>query len=118
MSEKSSSGAKLYVQTKPEWSMPALRMVCSVLEEADIEIPPVGGSSAPRLFTSPEGRPWGRPRVDSASLRQQWEAQLGITAASVSAAAKGEVEMAPPCFEEVLGGHGPSRRQGQGQGQE
>ena len=93
--EMSSSGAKLYVQAKPEWSLPALRMVCSVLEEADIEIPPVGRSSAPRLFTSPEGRPWGRPRVDSASLRQRWEAQLGITAASVSAAAKGEVEMAP-----------------------
>ena len=94
-SEISSTGAKLYAQAKPEWSMPALRMVCSVLEEADIEIPPVGRSSAPRLFTSPEGRPWGRPRVDSASSRQRWEAQLGITAASVSAAAKGEVEMAP-----------------------
>ena len=67
-SEMSSSGAKLYVQAQPEWSMPALRMVCSVLEEADIEIPPVGRSSAPRLFTSPEGRPWGRPRVDGASL--------------------------------------------------
>ena len=117
--QMSSSGAKLYVQAKPKWSMPALRMVCSVLEEADIEIPPVGRSSAPRLFTSPEGRPWGRPRVGSASLQQQqWEAQLGITAASVSAAAKGEVEMAPPCFEEVLGGMGPSRRQGQGQGEE
>ena len=35
----SSSGAKLYVQTKPCWSMPALRMLCSVMEEADIEIP-------------------------------------------------------------------------------
>ena len=98
-----SSGAKLYVQTKPEWSMPALRVVCSVLEEADIEIPPDGKSSAPRLFTSPEGRPWGRPRVGSASLQQQWEAQLGITAASVSAAAKGEVEMAPDKVRGLLG---------------
>ena len=41
-------------------------------------------------------RPWGRGRADSASsLQQQWEAQLGITAASVSAAANGEEEMAP-----------------------
>ena len=93
-SEMSSSGAKLYVQAKPEWSMAALRMVCSVLEEADIEIPPAGTSSAPRFFTKEDRRPWGRPRGGSASLQQQWETQLGITAARVSAAAKGEVVMA------------------------
>ena len=34
--EMSSSGAKLYVQAKPKWSIPAMRMVCSVLKEADI----------------------------------------------------------------------------------
>ena len=49
--EMSSSGAKLYVQTKPPWCMPALRMVCSVMEEADIEIPPADWS-APRLRES------------------------------------------------------------------
>ena len=38
---RSMSGAKIYVQTKPEWAIAALRMVCSVLEEADIEIPEI-----------------------------------------------------------------------------
>ena len=46
----SSSGAKIYVQTKPRWSVAALRMVCSVLEEADIEISP--DDSAPRIRES------------------------------------------------------------------
>ena len=49
--QMSSSGAKLYVQTKPQWSLPALRMMCSVMEEADVEIPP-NGWFAPRFRKS------------------------------------------------------------------
>eukprot|EP00974_Lingulodinium_polyedra_P054600 5251588-Lingulodinium_polyedra.AAC.1 len=45
--EVSSSGAKFYVQTKPGWRAPVVRVVCSVMEEVDIEIPSVG-SSAPQ----------------------------------------------------------------------
>ena len=40
----SSSGAKLYVQGKPTQTMDALRVVSSVLEEADIEVAPYGSS--------------------------------------------------------------------------
>ena len=43
--EMSSSGAKLYVRGMPTQAMDALRMVCSVMEEADIEVAPVNGSS-------------------------------------------------------------------------
>ena len=40
------------------------------------------------------GRPWGRPRADDhASLQRKWEAQLGVTAASLSAVASGEVDL-------------------------
>ena len=48
-------------------------------------------------------RPWGRPRADDhASLQLKWEAQLGVTAASVSAVANGEVKLTQDEVRELL----------------
>ena len=67
--------------------MDALFMVCSVMEEADIEVAPLQGSSLRLLCqrTWDEwGRPWGRERdVTQADLQENWEKRLGATAAGV-----------------------------------
>ena len=62
----SSSGAKLYVQGKPPVTMDALRMVCSVIEEADIEIPSKENTESPRC----------RKSVKAPLANHQWRAQI------------------------------------------
>ncbi len=87
-SRRSESGAKVYVQTKPEAAAPALRMVCAVLEEEDIEIP---GDRCGALVLAVGGRLWGRERnVNEAARRAQWEQRLGAPAAAGVFAAASE----------------------------
>ena len=61
----SSSGAKLYVQGKPTQTMDALRVVSSVLEEADIEVAPPEDTESPRC----------RKSIKAPLANHQWRAQ-------------------------------------------
>ena len=61
----SSSGAKLYVQGKPTQTMDALRMIVSVMEEADIEIAPPNNTESPRC----------RKSIKAPLANHQWRAQ-------------------------------------------
>ena len=61
----SSSGAKLYVQGKPGQTMDALRMIVSVMEEADIEIAPPNNTESPRC----------RKSIKAPLANHQWRAQ-------------------------------------------
>ena len=62
----SSSGAKLYVQGKPTQTMDALRVVSSVLEEADIEVAPPEDTESPRC----------RKSIKAPLANHQWRAQI------------------------------------------